>query len=55
MKKHLGHHFVEYMELTKVKPDGMTLQEMFDRKFDILRKREIVLRLVYEIEAEQSK
>ena len=46
---------VEYKILTKEDISNMTLQEMFDHKFEILRKREIGLRLVDEMEAEQSK
>ena len=55
MKKYLDHYFIEYMDLTKFKPDGINLQEMFDHKFEMLRKREIVLRLVDQMEARQSK
>lgn len=54
MKKHLGHHFVEYINLTKDDISNITLQELFDHRFEILRKREIVLRLLDKMEAEQS-
>lgn len=54
MKKHLGHHFVEYINLTKDDISNMTLQELFDHKFEVLRKHEIGLRLIDEMEDRQS-
>ena len=42
------------MDLKKVKPDGMTLQEMFDHKFEIQRLQKLRLKLLDEIEDRQS-
>ena len=47
--------FKKFMDLNKVKPDGMTLQEMFDYKFGLIKQHELCTKLFDEIEAGQSK
>lgn len=47
--------FKKLMDLKKVKLDGMTLQEMFDYKHELIKQHEICTKLFKEIEAGQSK
>ncbi len=43
------------MDLKKVKPDGLTLQEMFGHKFELIKQQELCTKLFKEIESGQSK
>ncbi len=54
MKESLRDVFVKYMKLSKVNISNMTLQQLFDHKFEIQRLDAIGLKLLDEIEAGQS-
>jgi len=47
--------YVEYVRLTEVDFSSLTLQEMFDHKFELNKQCEFTLRLIDEMEARQSK
>ncbi len=49
-----GKVFQQYNRLSKVDITNMTLQELFDHKFEIQRLEKLGLKLLDEIEARQS-
>lgn len=50
-----GKVFKKYSELSQVKPDEMSLQEMFEHRFELIRLQELGLKLLDDMEKKVDK